>query len=103
MTYNCQSFPSVPSCLHRSTLSWCFHKLKHLFQCYLLGVYTEFSSKWRKSIRSLGIPVLFGEYKKSGYQTLFQEEGCWYDHWGLMLTDVERYSTPLSRAGLAKR
>ncbi|CAB4030612.1 uncharacterized protein LOC113677807, partial [Paramuricea clavata] len=67
------------------------------------GVYKEFSSKWRKSIESLGIPVLFGEYKKSGYQTLFQEEGCWFDHWGLMLTDVERYPTPRRREGFAKR
>ena len=68
-----------------------------------LGVYKEFSSKWRKSIQSLGIPVLFGEYKRSGYQTLFQEEGCWYDHWGLMLTDVERYNTPRDKSGFAKR
>jgi hypothetical protein len=77
---------------------------KLTFQYSLLpGVYKEFSSKWRKSIESLGISVLFGEYKKSGYQTLFQEEGCWFDHWGLMLTDVERYPTPRRREGFAKR
>ena len=67
------------------------------------GVYKEFSSKWRKSIKPLGIPVLFGEYQKSGYQTLFQEEGCWFDLWGLMLTDVEKYPTPRFRDGFAKR
>ncbi|XP_046855342.1 uncharacterized protein LOC124448376 isoform X2 [Xenia sp. Carnegie-2017] len=67
------------------------------------GVYEEFSSEWRKSVKPLGIHVLFGEYKHSGYQTLFQEEGCWYDYWGLMLTDVERFPTPKDSEGFIKR
>ncbi|XP_028395200.1 uncharacterized protein LOC114519289 [Dendronephthya gigantea] len=74
-----------------------------LYSGVTAGVYKEFSSKWRKSIKPLGISVLFGEYQKNGYQTMFQEEGCWYDLWGLMLTDVERHPTLTDREGFAKR
>ncbi|XP_028416001.1 uncharacterized protein LOC114539557 isoform X2 [Dendronephthya gigantea] len=63
----------------------------------------QFNSTKRKLGKSLGIPVLFGEYKKSGYQTLFQEEGCWYDRYGLTLTDMEKYKTPSHMRDFSKR
>ena len=42
----------------------------------------------------LGVEVLFGTFKKWGYQTLFQEDLCWYDYWGVGLTDLEVRGSP---------
>lgn len=37
----------------------------------------------------LGVEVLFGTFKEWDYQTLYQEDLCWYDRWGIGLTDLE--------------
>ena len=37
----------------------------------------------------LGVEVLFGTFKEWDYQTLYQEDLCWYDRWGIDLTDLE--------------
>lgn len=39
-----------------------------------------------KKKRHYAIDNLFGIFKKLGYQTLLQEESCWYDQWGSILT-----------------
>ena len=54
----------------------------------------KFSKNVIKSLNPLGIDVLFSEYHKHGYQTMFQEDLCWYDFWGIMLTDLERLPVP---------
>ena len=46
------------------------------------------------STPTLGIDVLYSEYHRRGYQTLFQEDLCWYDHWGIMLSDIKSRETP---------
>ena len=51
----------------------------------------------------LGVPVLFGKYKKSGYQTMFQEDICWFDRWGIMLTDIERRTEPSNKREFESR
>ena len=66
-------------------------------------MHAEFSSEGKNAIKSLGLPVLFGEYKKAGYQTVFQGEECWYDHWGIMLTNFEKYTTSREKEGFAKK
>ena len=43
---------------------------------------------------SLGVEVLYGTFKKWGYQTFFQEDLCWYDEWGSVLTDIEKRAAP---------
>lgn len=42
----------------------------------------------------LGVEVLFGTFKEWGYQTLYQEDLCWYDRWGIGLTDLEMRGVP---------
>ena len=40
---------------------------------------------------------LFGKYKSQGYQTLLQEDSCWFDQWGALVTnnihDMTLYKT----------
>lgn len=38
-----------------------------------------------KTIQKLGIKVLFNDLRKRSYQTLLQEDVCWYDEWGTLL------------------
>ena len=38
--------------------------------------------------------MLFGAFSKWGYQTLFQEDLCWYDYWGIGLTDLQVRARP---------
>ena len=42
----------------------------------------------------LGVEVLFGTFKEWGYQTLYQEDACWFDMWGIGLTDLEIRTIP---------
>ncbi|XP_031553838.1 uncharacterized protein LOC116290865 [Actinia tenebrosa] len=37
----------------------------------------------------LGINVLYGHYKRHGYQTMFQEDMCFYDRWGCVLDGIK--------------
>lgn len=34
-----------------------------------------------------GLDSLFGRYNNLGYQTTLQEDSCWYDSWGALITD----------------
>ena len=52
---------------------------------------------------SLGVKVLYGTFKKWGYQTLFQEDLCWYDVWGSVLTDIEKRAVPQSDSEFKER
>ncbi|XP_022808588.1 uncharacterized protein LOC111345563 [Stylophora pistillata] len=51
----------------------------------------------------LGVEVLYGAFKKWGYQTLFQEDLCWYDIWGTALTDNERRKVPETNSDYKQR
>ena len=51
----------------------------------------------------LGVEVLYGAAKKWGYQTLFQEDLCWYDIWGSALTDNERREIPKTNSEFRER
>ena len=34
-----------------------------------------------------GLDSLFGKYSNLGYQTVLQEDSCWFDSWGALITD----------------
>ncbi len=51
----------------------------------------------------LGVEVMFGTFKKWGYQTLYQEDLCWYDRWGIGLTDLEIRRIPKRDSEFKKR
>lgn len=51
----------------------------------------------------LGVEVLFGTFKEWGYQTLYQEDLCWYDWWGIGLTDLEVRRIPEGHTEFRKR
>ena len=36
---------------------------------------------------SYGIESLFGKFSNMGYQTILQEDSCWYDPWGAIITE----------------
>ena len=55
----------------------------------------EISDTAKTAKAPLGVDVLFGTYKKWGYQTLFQEDLCWYDKWGIGLTDLHIRASPV--------
>ena len=52
------------------------------------------SASGKNTKAPLGVEVLYGAFKKWGYQTFFQEDLCWYDIWGTALTDMERREMP---------
>ena len=54
----------------------------------------EVSVSGKNTKAPLGVEVLYGAFKKWGYQTFFQEDLCWYDIWGSVLTDIERRAMP---------
>ena len=56
----------------------------------------DFSSAVKKAEVPLGLAVLYGKYQSLGYQTVFQEDLCWIDRWGVHLTGLERRSLPSS-------
>ena len=58
---------------------------------------------FRTSKYSLGVEVLYGTFKKWGYQTLFQEDLVWFDYWGIILTDHELRSKPTVDSGFMAR
>ncbi len=51
----------------------------------------------------LGVEVMFGTFKKWGYQTLYQEDLCWFDRWGIGLTDLEMRGKPEKDSEFKKR
>ena len=51
----------------------------------------------------LGVEVLFGTFKEWGYQTLYQEDLCWYDKWGIGLTDLEIRRIPEGHTEFSER
>ncbi|XP_078343835.1 uncharacterized protein LOC144629491 [Oculina patagonica] len=54
----------------------------------------EISASGKNTKAPLGVEVLYGTFQKWGYQTLFQEDLCWYDRWGSALTDIEKREVP---------
>ena len=38
-----------------------------------------------QEIATHGVEEFFGQFKKQGYTTLFQDSSCWYDKWGTKL------------------
>ena len=54
----------------------------------------EISASGKNTKAPLGVEVLYGTFQKWGYQTLFQEDLCWYDVWGSALTDIEKREVP---------
>lgn len=47
--------------------------------------------------------VLYGAFQKAGYQTLFQEDLCWYDIWGSLLTNNQKRAVPSGDAEFKSR
>ena len=73
------------------------------FNCYNCSVQDRFSdfsddneisASGKNTKAPLGVEVLYGTFQKWGYQTLFQEDLCWYDMWGSALTDIEKRDMP---------
>ena len=63
----------------------------------------EISASGENTKAPLGVEVLYGTFQKWGYQTLFQEDLCWYDIWGSALTDIQRRSVPTSDSEFKSR
>lgn len=38
-------------------------------------------------LHTYGIDSLFGKFQNMGYQTVVQEDSCWFDSWGSLITD----------------
>ncbi|EDO37450.1 predicted protein [Nematostella vectensis] len=67
-----------------------FDNIRPLFSG-VTKVNNHFSRKASKTLHPLGINVLYGHYKKHGYQTIFQEDLCWQDSWGIMLNNLQQH------------
>ncbi|PFX29718.1 hypothetical protein AWC38_SpisGene5490 [Stylophora pistillata] len=70
-----------------------FENLRPFF-CGVLKDDNEVNASGENTKAPLGVEVLFGAFKKWGYQTFFQEDLCWYDIWGCMLSDIEKRARP---------
>eukprot|EP00794_Sanderia_malayensis_P003342 gene3342-3831_t len=44
---------------------------------------------------SYNIEKLFGKFVNHGYQTMLQEDSCWFDSWGALITDNIHDLTPM--------
>ncbi|XP_031555080.1 uncharacterized protein LOC116291986, partial [Actinia tenebrosa] len=66
-----------------------FENIRPLFSG-IIKANDDFLSKSAAAQEPLGIDVLFKHFKEYGYQTMFQEDLCWYDEWGIMLDNLER-------------
>ena len=56
------------------------------------------------TIQRLGIEVLFNDLKKRGYQTLLQEDVCWFDEWGTLLgNNIMQGKKPVGRQQFKER
>ena len=66
----------------------------HTIVYFLLLDDNEISDRAKTAKDPLGVEVLFGAFSKWGYQTLFQEDLCWYDYWGIGLTDLQVSGRP---------
>ena len=63
----------------------------------------EISASGKNTKAPLGVEVLYGIFQKWGYQTLFQEDLCWYDKWGSALTDIEKRDVPIQDSEFKSR
>ena len=63
----------------------------------------EVSASAKNTKAPLGVEVMYGAFQKWGYQTLFQEDLCWYDIWGSVLTDIEKRDMPKSNSEYKER
>ena len=50
----------------------------------------EVSASAKNTRAPLGVEVLYGAFKKWGYQTFFQEDLCWYNIWRIGLSDLDQ-------------
>lgn len=73
------------------------------FFCGVLEDDNKVTASSKNTRASLGVEVLYGTFKKWGYQTLFQEDLCWYDVWGSVLTDIEKRAVPQSDSAFKER
>ncbi|KAK3747963.1 hypothetical protein QZH41_019438 [Actinostola sp. cb2023] len=64
-----------------------FENIRPLFSGVVVGN-KEFGHLSAKHTE-LGINVLYDYFQTHGYQTIFQEDLCWYDRWGTMLDNIE--------------
>ncbi|XP_048582314.1 uncharacterized protein LOC5511332 [Nematostella vectensis] len=69
-----------------------FDNIRPLFSGVTKGN-DHFSNVAYTALHPLGIDVLYGHYKKHGYQTMFQEDLCWQDSWGIMLNNLQQHAS----------
>ena len=55
------------------------------------------------SNRDIDFSSIFSRFKKAGYQTLLQEDTCWYDRWGSILTSNKKRHSKLKHKEDFKR
>ena len=63
----------------------------------------EISASGENTKAPIGMGVLYGAFQKAGYQTLFQEDLCWYDIWGSLLTNNQKRAVPSGDAEFKSR
>ena len=67
--------------LLQSTAPYTFHNIRVFMSGKSAFDYAEHVNG------SYGIPFLFENLKRRGYYTMLQEDSCWYDEWGSILTN----------------
>ena len=63
----------------------------------------EISASGENTKAPIGTEVLYGTFQNWGYQTLFQEDLCWYDIWGSALTEIQKRAMPSSDSEFKSR
>ena len=70
---------------------------------YFFSDDNEISASGENTKAPLGVEVMYGAFQNWGYQTLFQEDLCWYDIWGSMLTNIQKRPVPNGDAAFKSR
>ena len=64
------------------------------------GTIDTTNQKGTSARRDYPIQKLFSAFKMKGYGTLLQEDSCWHDKWGSLLTGNEKLKTPVDKKEL---
>ena len=70
---------------------------------FLLSDDNKISETVKSAKAPLGVEVLYETFKRWGYQTLYQEDLCWYDTWGIGLTNLDVRSKPSTDSEFKER
>ncbi|XP_031550213.1 uncharacterized protein LOC116287668 [Actinia tenebrosa] len=64
-----------------------FENIRTFFSGFFVG--KDADGKKQVEQPNVGMDVMYGHFQKQGYQTIFQDDLCWYDSWGTLLNDIK--------------